>query len=67
MIFVAINGYLDDIPTEKVKDFEGKFLQYMKDKHAGIGIEIKEKKKIKEDTSQRLKSAVTEFKKEYKT
>jgi len=67
IIFTAINGYLDDVPTEKVKDFAAKFLQYMKDKHVGIGIEIKEKKKIEEDTSQRLKSAVTEFKKGYKT
>ncbi len=67
IIFTAINGYLDDVPTEKVKDFAAKFLQYMKDKHVGIGIEIKEKKKIEADTSQRLKSAVTEFKKEYKT
>ena len=66
IIFTAINGYLDDVPTEKVKDFAAKFLQYMKDKHAGIGIEIKEKKKIEADTSQRLKSAVTEFKKGYK-
>ena len=66
IIFAAINGYLDDVPTEKVKDFAAKFLKYMEDKHAGIGIEIKEKKKIEEDTSQRLKSAVTEFKKGYK-
>ncbi|MBO1223877.1 MAG: F0F1 ATP synthase subunit alpha [Candidatus Scalindua sediminis] len=66
MIFVAINGYLDDIPTEKVKDFEGKFLQYMKDKHSGIVLEIKEKKKIDVDTSNRLKKATMEFKEEYK-
>jgi F-type H+-transporting ATPase subunit alpha len=66
MIFVAINGYLDDIPTEKVKDFEGKFLQYMKDKHSGIVLEIKEKKKIDYDTSNRLKKATMEFKEEYK-
>ncbi len=66
IIFTAINGYLDNVPTEKVKDFAAKFLKYMEDKHAGIGIEIKEKKKIEEDTSQRLKSAVTEFKKGYK-
>jgi F-type H+-transporting ATPase subunit alpha len=66
MIFVAINGYLDDIPTEKVKDFEGKFLQYMKDKHSGIILEIKEKKKIDDDTSSRLKKATMEFKEEYK-
>ncbi|MHC4182965.1 MAG: F0F1 ATP synthase subunit alpha [Planctomycetota bacterium] len=66
IIFAAINGYLDDVPTEKVKDFAAKFLQYMKDKHVGISIEIKEKKKVEEDTAQRLKSAVAEFKKGYK-
>lgn len=66
IIFVAINGYLDDIPTEKVKDFEGKFMQYMKDKHSGIVLEIKEKKKIDVDTSNRLKKATMEFKEEYK-
>ena len=66
IIFVAINGYLDDIPTEKVKDFEGKFMQYMKDKHSGIVLEIKEKKKIDYDTSNRLKKATMEFKEEYK-
>jgi F-type H+-transporting ATPase subunit alpha len=66
IIFAAINGYLDDIPTEKVKDFEGKFLQYMKDKHSGIALEIKEKKKIDDDTSSRLKKATMAFKEEYK-
>ena len=36
IIFAAINGHLDDIPTEKLKDFEGKFLQHIRDKHSGI-------------------------------
>jgi len=50
IIFAAINGHLDDIPTEKLKDFEGKFLQHIRDKHSGIAAVIKEKKKIEEDT-----------------
>jgi F-type H+/Na+-transporting ATPase subunit alpha len=66
IIFTAINGHLDDVPTEKVKDFEGKFLKYMRDKHSGIAVEIKEKKKIEKDTSRSLERAITEFKKEYK-
>ncbi|MDP7466583.1 MAG: F0F1 ATP synthase subunit alpha, partial [Candidatus Pacebacteria bacterium] len=66
IIFTAINGHLDDIPTEKVKDFQDKFLQHMRDKHSGITAEIKERKKIEEDTSNNLKRAVTEFKQEYK-
>ncbi len=66
LIFTAINGHLDDIPTDKVKDFEGKFLQFIRDKHTGIAMEIKEKKKIEEDTSNNLERAITEFKQEYK-
>ena len=66
IIFAAINGHLDDIPTEKLKDFEGKFLQRIRDKHSGIAAVIKEKKKIEEDTSRNLERAITEFKQEYK-
>lgn len=66
IIYTAINGYLDNIPTDKVKDFEGKFLQHMRDKHSGIAAEIKEKKKIEKDTAGNLERAITEFKQEYK-
>ena len=66
IIFTAINGHLDDIPTNKVKDFEGKFLQFIRDKHSGIAAEIKGKKKIEEDTSKSLERAITEFKQGYK-
>ncbi|MBS1259179.1 MAG: ATP synthase subunit alpha [Candidatus Scalindua arabica] len=66
IIFTAINGHLDDIPTGKVNDFQGKFLQFVRDKHEGIAAAIKEVKKIEEDTAKNLERAVTEFKQEYK-
>jgi F-type H+/Na+-transporting ATPase subunit alpha len=66
IIFTAINGHLDDISTDKVKDFQGKFLQFIRDKHTGIAAEIKEKKKIEEDTAKNLERAIAEFKQEYK-
>ena len=62
MIFAAINGHLDDIPVEKLKDFEGRFLQNIRDKHSGIAMAIKEKKKIEEDTAGNLNRVLTEFK-----
>ena len=65
MIFAAINGHLDDVPTEKIKDFESKFLQEIRDKHSGIAMAIKEKKKIEEDTAGNLNRVLTEFKKEF--
>ncbi len=65
MIFAAINGHLDDTPVEKIKDFESKFLQEIRDKHSGIAMAIKEKKKIEEDTAGNLNRVLTEFKKEF--
>ena len=66
MIFAANNGHLDDIPVEKLKDFESKFLQEIRDKHTGIAMAIKEKKKIGEDTAGNLNRVLTDFKKEFK-
>ncbi len=65
MIFAAINGHLDDTPVERIKDFESKFLQEIRDKHSGIAMAIKEKKKIEEDTAGNLNRVLTEFKKEF--
>jgi len=65
MIFAANNGHLDDIPVEKIKDFESKFLQEIRDKHTGIAMAIKEKKKIEEDTAGNLNRVITEFKKKF--
>jgi F-type H+-transporting ATPase subunit alpha len=62
MIFAAINGHLDDTPTEKIKEFESKFLQEIRDKHSGIAMAIQEKKKIEEDTAGNLNRVLTEFK-----
>lgn len=66
MIFAGINGHLDDIPVEKIKDFESKFLGFIKDKHSSISLEIVEKKKIDDDLSKRLVNAINECKEEYK-
>ncbi|MCF6149130.1 MAG: F0F1 ATP synthase subunit alpha [Candidatus Kuenenia sp.] len=61
-IFAGINGFLDDIPVDKIKRFEKEFLAFMKEKHASIGLEIAEKKKIDQELSSKLESAISEFK-----
>ncbi len=33
MLYVAVNGYLDDIPVKDVKTFTDTFLQFLSDKH----------------------------------
>ena len=66
MIFAGIKGHLDDIQTEQIKDFEIKFLKFLKDKHAGIAVEINEKKKIDDDLSHKLIKIINDYKEEYK-
>ena len=66
MIFAGTNGHLDDISIEQIKDFESKFLAFIKDKHSSISLEIVEKKKIDDDLSKRLENAINAYKEEYK-
>ncbi|HHT9119340.1 MAG TPA: F0F1 ATP synthase subunit alpha [Candidatus Hypogeohydataceae bacterium YC41] len=66
IIFVGINGYLDDVPVERIKEFEESFLRFMEEKHPAIGQEIKQKKRLDEDVTRRLHRAVEEFKKEFR-
>ena len=61
-IFAGINGYLDDIPVDKVKTFDKEFLKFMKEKYASVGIEIKEKKKLDHEVTHKLENAIKEFK-----
>lgn len=61
-IFAGINGYLDDVAVDKVRIFEKEFLKFMKEKYASIGIEIKEKKKLDQEITNKLENAIKEFK-----
>jgi F-type H+-transporting ATPase subunit alpha len=61
-IWAATNGYLDDIAIEDVKRFEGEMLEYLRSNHPDIGKEIVETGKLDDDTTEKLRSAVEDFK-----
>lgn len=61
-IFAGVSGYLDDIAIDKVRSFESAFLKFMRERYASVGIEIKEKKKLDQDVTQKLENAIKEFK-----
>ncbi len=63
IIYAAINKYLTDIPVEEVNRFEKEFLDYMDTQDPEIGKDIKNKGKLEEDTEEKLKAAIEEFKK----
>ncbi|NPV74704.1 MAG: F0F1 ATP synthase subunit alpha [Pelotomaculum sp.] len=64
-IFAGTNGYLDDLPVEKVLPFEAEFLKYMKTNKPHIGETIRRTGQLK-DVEQELHAAVEAFKKEFK-
>ncbi|MGB8644515.1 MAG: F0F1 ATP synthase subunit alpha [Anaerolineae bacterium] len=62
IIFAGTNGYLDDIPVNKVRDFETAFLRFMEASHPEIGKKILEIKDLDKDTEAGLRKAIDEFK-----
>ncbi len=62
IIFATINGLLDDVEVEKVKDFEKDMLDYLKDKNNHILEDIAKEGKISDETEKDLKEAIKEFK-----
>lgn len=62
-IFAGVNGFIDNIPVNKIREFEKGLIAYIKEKHATIRDEVKSKKKIDDEFGGQLKQIITEFKK----
>lgn len=61
-IFAGGNGYLDDLPLDKVLEFEKQLLQDIHTNHADIYNTLSEEKKISDETKAALKDAIAKFK-----
>jgi F-type H+/Na+-transporting ATPase subunit alpha len=64
-IWAVSNGYLDDLPVERVQEFEAGLLDHLHSRHSDLGDEIKEKGELGEDLENRVRKAVEEFKSSY--
>jgi len=65
VLYAAINGYIDDVPVDKVVDFEAELHRFMEANHPGIGETITKEKDISADTEEKIKDALVEFKKSF--
>jgi F-type H+-transporting ATPase subunit alpha len=61
-IWAVTNGYLDDIPLDKVPTFEREMLEFLNSKYSKVGEQIRESGKLEDDQIEELKKAVLEFK-----
>jgi len=66
ILYSVVNGYLDDIPLEKVSAFEKGFLKYLEATHAGLLSTISVKKELSSESEDTLKKAIKEFKQGFK-
>ena len=62
ILYAVINGYLDDVPVERVRAFEDGFHRFMETSHPEIGERIAAEKALSDDIEEALKKAIAEFK-----
>src|SRR5438477_266392 len=61
-IFAGTNGFLDDVPVNKVRQFEEELLEFMTRQHSAIQRDIVSKGKLDDELTERLRKALMEFK-----
>ena len=67
ILYAVVNGYLDDVPPDKVVEFEEGFHRFMEVNHPDIGKRIVEQKELSDEIEEALKKAIAEYKKSVPT
>jgi len=62
ILYAVTNGYLDDVPVDKIIACEGDFHRFMETNHPELEQKINDDKEIKPESEGALKSAIEEFK-----
>ena len=62
ILFALINGLLDDVEVDKVRDFETSLQAYMRASHPDVLKSIAEKKEIDDELELSLRNAIESFK-----
>ena len=66
MIYIATNGYLDDLPLESIKRFEEEIYPFMEKEYPDVEHSIATSKDLDENTEKKLSEAITKFKEQFK-
>jgi len=61
VLYVATEGYIDQLPTDKIAKFEKHFLTYLKENYSQTLNKIKETKDLTDDIKKELDEAVSKF------
>ena len=62
VVYAGTQGYLDDVPVNKVLDFQNKFLQYVDQSAGDLRKDLAEKKELTKEIEEKLKQTLADFK-----
>jgi F-type H+-transporting ATPase subunit alpha len=62
-IFAGTHGYLDDVPVDRVSDFERALLRFLEQEHPDLEREIAAKGTVSDELEAKLRAAIEDFKK----
>jgi F-type H+/Na+-transporting ATPase subunit alpha len=66
IIYTAVNGYLDDVPVDRISDFEAELLRFMDTTYPEVGQWIARTKELGKDVEDKIKTAIQQFKQTFK-
>jgi F-type H+/Na+-transporting ATPase subunit alpha len=66
VLFAAINGYIDDVPINKVLEFESKLLASVRTAHSELVKTLAKEKNFDDKMEAEMKDAIADFKKSYR-
>ncbi len=65
LIFAGTFGFLDDIPVDRLGEFEAKYLEYLKSMHGKLLKIIKKEGNISDEITKEMEKAIEDFKKKF--
>ncbi len=65
VIYAASRGYVDNVDTNDVPDYEDQLLDFLRDSHGEILAAIRDEQEISDETDQSLQSALSRFNENY--
>jgi len=65
IIYAAINGFLDDMPTKHLAQFEVEYQAFMADKYPDVVNEMAKSLQITDETSKEMNEAIEKFKAQF--
>jgi len=66
ILWTVQNGFMDDVPVERIKDFQNKLTEYLTTRKADLLARLFKEKAVSDPLAAELKTVVTEFKQTFK-